>query len=129
MYFGLRGRSQTDNILVFFKHLPTPSWQKWRNSITVIRENLHIVDIFSTCTYLPHLVNIVCERPLKRLYLLYLVHSNNQFTCKPGCVHVFLIFLPSKLLLVRKTWMTNVSNSHHHSDSNWVKCDGNCLTP
>ena len=31
--------------------------------LIVIRENLHTVDIFST-TYLPRLVNVVCECPL-----------------------------------------------------------------
>ena len=34
----------------------------WRNSFTEIRENLHTVDISCT-TYLPRLVNVVCECP------------------------------------------------------------------
>ena len=47
----------------FFDHLPTPGRHLWRNSFSVIRENLHAVDIFRT-TYLPRFVNVVCEWPL-----------------------------------------------------------------
>ena len=51
-----------DQILSIFDHLPTPGWYLWRNFFTVIGENLHTVDISST-TYLPRLVNVVCECP------------------------------------------------------------------
>ena len=50
-------------ILPFFDHLPTLGLRLWMNFFTVIRENLHTADIFST-TYPPRLVNVVCERPL-----------------------------------------------------------------
>ena len=39
----------------------TPGWHWWRNSFTVIRENLHTVDISNTPT--SRRVNIVKERP------------------------------------------------------------------
>ena len=39
-------------------------WHCWINFFTVTRKNMHVIDISSTTTYLPHLVNIVCERPL-----------------------------------------------------------------
>ena len=56
-----------DMILPVIDHLPTPCWHLRRNSFTEIRENLYIVDI-STATYLPRLVNVVCERPLVSLF-------------------------------------------------------------
>ena len=51
-----------ENILAFIDHLPTLGWHLSRKLLTNIRENLHTVDIFSI-TYLPRLVDIVCERP------------------------------------------------------------------
>ena len=56
-----------DIILPVIDHLPTPCWHLRRNSLTEIRKNLYIVDI-STATYLPRLVNVVCERPLVSLF-------------------------------------------------------------
>ena len=55
-----------DNILSIIDHLPTPCWHLWRNSFTETRENLHAIVISST-TYLPRLVIVVCECPLKKL--------------------------------------------------------------
>ena len=41
--------------------MTTYLWHYWGNSFTIIRDNLHIVDIYST--YLPLFVNVVCKRP------------------------------------------------------------------
>ena len=63
-HYLLRGRSQT--MLTWFWPLlttylvDTHGWHLRRNSFTVLRENLHTVNISSTI-YL--LVNVVCERP------------------------------------------------------------------
>ena len=42
-----------DQILSIIDHLYLPIWHLWRNSITVIRENLYTVDISSTTWHLP----------------------------------------------------------------------------
>ena len=68
-YLMVRGHSQTTltKFCTFLTTMTTyrltPRWNFWRSSFTVIKENLHIVDISRT-TYLPCFVNIVCERPL-----------------------------------------------------------------
>ena len=54
-----------DQNLPIIDHPPTPSWHKWTNSITHVRENMYTIGIFSA-TYLPYLVNVVKERPLGR---------------------------------------------------------------
>ena len=60
----LRGNSLTTLTRFWPFRLPTyPGWHLRRNSFTITRENLYTVDI-SYATYLPRLVNIVCERPL-----------------------------------------------------------------
>ena len=58
-----------NKILPIIDHLPTPCWHLWRNSFTVIRKNLHTVDISRT-TYLPRLVNVVCKHPLTWLFCI-----------------------------------------------------------
>ena len=58
-----------DQILPIIDHLPTPEIDI-REEIYLllrIRKNLHNVEISSTYhTYLPCLVNVVCERPLRQ---------------------------------------------------------------
>ena len=53
-----------DNILPIIDHLPTPCWHLWRNYFSKISENLHTA-VISSVTYLPSLVNVVCEWALR----------------------------------------------------------------
>ena len=62
---------------------PTPCWHLWQNFFTVIRENLHIVHIFST-SYLPRFVNVVIERSPK----LSTTHWWWYF-CQIFCLHYY----------------------------------------
>ena len=68
-FFYLGGRSLTTLTkfysLLLTSYLLTHGWH-WRgNYCTVLGGNLHTLDISST-TYLPRLVNTVCERPLSQ---------------------------------------------------------------
>ena len=60
---GGASTNYVDQIFPILDHLPTPGWHFWCHPLTVIWENVHTDDIFRT-TYLPYLVNIVCEWPL-----------------------------------------------------------------
>ena len=53
MAASLWGRSLTTLTKICpYSPPPTPSWHKWTNSITHVRENMHTIGIFSA-TYLP----------------------------------------------------------------------------
>ena len=71
-----RGRSQTTLttfcpfLTTYLVYLPVVDICLWRNFFILKRENLHTVDISRT-TYLPRLVNVVCERSLR--HILYRV--------------------------------------------------------
>ena len=64
--WGVHKLRWQDFFFNIFDQLSTPCWHLWWNSFTAIKENLHTVDVSST-TYLPRLVNVVCECPLHRL--------------------------------------------------------------
>ena len=54
-------RNYVDQNLPRIDHLLTPGWH-WRRNSFIVMQNLHTIEISST-TYLPRLVNVVCERP------------------------------------------------------------------
>ena len=57
-------RNYFDKCVDFSYHLPIPCWHWQRLSFNFIRKNPDKVEISSCTFYLPHLVNVVCERPL-----------------------------------------------------------------
>ena len=115
----LLGRSLTTLIYlgVFLNaYLPSPIWNLWRNYPTVIGDNLHALTFSACTTYLPCLVNVVCERFLRirilvdglcyRFTEFILVLKSSSLISKFPCNRIRIFTNPFKLtrFLIKETF-------------------------